>query len=292
MGNSQQKLCERAGEEGAGSSGWRFPSGMFETASESDSDQEENTCSPPDRSTVTTAPRPRQLVSSVDFADPSRPTSVISDSRVIAEDHALISPYVETVTDDLSHLSPNSLAISPVDLLDDADTSSTLLASLTSLLQALQHLQESSHTHLDALHKLRDLIFEGDDVNERVASDMLTLGYPEVCFKIARCYLNRVPTESTDPEEEKNRWKILEILYHLLVKITDKSASFCRALTDAGLLQCTNRLLSREEHKNKCSTEVGIIFITIYPLQGCHCVADPQKVACGKSLTNSCLHKI
>ena len=66
-------------------------------------------------------------------------------------------------------------------------------------------------------------------------------------------------TDGATAEESplKTRWKILEVIYLTCVKISDKSAAFGKALTDAGLLKTTTDTLNREDYKNKCTGEVS-----------------------------------
>ena len=262
MGNSQQKLCDRFGNDGSGSR-WpapRFPTGIFDSDEPSDSDQEidESTAE-----TVTTAPtRSAFLSSSVDHVELTRPNSLpfnhvtlrSTDQENIHEDHEEVSPFVErSPSQDLPCLSLHDAQAESI----SAMANSTVSGNLRALYHTLSRLHLRSQQHVEAMEELRDLILEGDDIRERTAAEMITIGFPEVCVKLARSYLGRERSDCDDVEEEKNKWKILETLYYMLVKITDKSAAFCKTLTEAGLLQCTTRTLASEDHKNKCISEVS-----------------------------------
>ena len=135
-------------------------------------------------------------------------------------------------------------------------------------IKTLKKESESRDEKLAALERIRDIVVEKEEQREKIADDMVALGYPDVLTNLAQKSLaddhdctpeGDTDSLSEDDSPQRTRWKTLELAYLICVKISDKSAPFCKALTDAGLLECTTDTLSREEYRNKCTGKVSDI---------------------------------
>lgn len=141
---------------------------------------------------------------------------------------------------------------------------SSLTLLLRAALKTLKKESDCREEKLATLERVKELVVDKEEQREKMADDMVGLGYPEVYSGLVKRYIEddgrnggTCDADSTAESPIKTRWKILEIIYLTCVKISDKSAAFGRALTEAGLLKITTDTLNREEYKNKCTGEVS-----------------------------------
>lgn len=62
---------------------------------------------------------------------------------------------------------------------------------------------------------------------------------------------------STESSEQNSKWKIMEIIYQLLVKISDESPEFNKQVASTDLVKCAVAVLQNEHHKGRCVREVS-----------------------------------
>lgn len=250
MGNVQYKLCERVtidGAEEAGTSVDRLDPSPDDSGDDISPDQDNRPSLP-----VIVAPtrRVRRLPSSTmtspEMAGPSYMGQLAGLDVVGALGGAGPDPG-QCLMDFLQQhhvLSPTF------------GSPQSMLTELLALHALLSREDLPSQTHLEALVKLKDLVLEGEEMRERMATDMLTMGFPGIFVQIARHYMQLLACTCDQVEEEKARLQVLELAYQVVVKVTDKSAAFCRAVTEGGLVQATVSTLAKEDFQNKCSSEV------------------------------------
>ena len=142
--------------------------------------------------------------------------------------------------------------------------SPSLSMLLRAALKTLRKESDCREEKLATLQKIKELVVDKEEQREKISDDMVALGYPEVFSKLVKRYVEDEGPNGASADEGaegespmKTRWKILEIIYLTCVKISDKSAAFGKALTEAGLLKTTTDTLNREDYKNKCTGEVS-----------------------------------
>lgn len=73
---------------------------------------------------------------------------------------------------------------------------------------------------------------------------------------------------STESSEQNSKWKIMEIMYQLLVKISDVSKEFKQQVASTDLMKCTVAVLKSQHHKEQCVKEVCTTFLITFYIYG------------------------
>lgn len=103
---------------------------------------------------------------------------------------------------------------------------------------------------LSMVHLQEMILKMNNQKRGKIAMQIVSSGLLDIWVTMMR---NRVPGASS----EKNlRWKMMEMIYHLLVKITDNSNEFSQQVASTDLIKYTIDVLKNRRHQDNCAKEV------------------------------------
>lgn len=150
---------------------------------------------------------------------------------------------------------------SKVPIVTEPGQRDTILESVQEILQRQDHSRFNEHD-FNTIQKLRDFVENNEDEVNGVATKMIALNYPKLICDVVKPSLNTDEAGADyDPEGVKSSWEILDLVYHMLVKVTDKSRDFCRAVVATDMMAVTIDCLKKETHKSRCTNEVAVLII-------------------------------
>ena len=150
---------------------------------------------------------------------------------------------------------------SDVDNEGNAMQPSQTASVIQSVASTLKHDQTSLEDKLSCLQRLQKHVLQmKEGRRKKVAKHIAASGLVDIWTHVVRKATD--PGVDTDQQttvtsqEETSQWQMLQIIYNLLVKISDKSNSFCKRLVSADIIVCTIDVLKTSKHKEQCLKEV------------------------------------
>lgn len=151
------------------------------------------------------------------------------------------------------------------------DNADTIQATIQSVVETFTGEQTTLDDKVSSIVSLQKLILKKtlkmhQAVGKQIVEASLLDIWAVMVMKITNADGERAV--STESSEQNSIWKIMEIIYQLLVKISDVSPEFNKQVASSDLMKCAVAVLKSQDHKEQCVKEVCTTFLITFYING------------------------
>lgn len=138
---------------------------------------------------------------------------------------------------------------------DNTDTYQTVIQTVVDTFKA--EAQTTLDDKVSSIVNLQKLVLTlQQEDRQKVGEQIVESGLLDIWIAMVKKTTN-IDGETAGSAESSEQWEITNIIYQVLVKISDVSKEFNKQVASTDLIKCTVVVLKSEHHKDLCVKEVG-----------------------------------